>query len=109
MKQQILDFALRAVNTLHLDSDIHHLGKDCIDAIFEDIVTTSICTTSQIPHNARPLLAEIMASELQLASKGNIWSVIRLHMLPKATLGLPHRGGKKHHFSVSSAIKKHLL
>ena len=30
-------------------------------------------------------------------------------MLPKATLGLPHRGGKKHRFSVSSAIKNHLL
>ena len=30
-------------------------------------------------------------------------------MLPKSTLGLPHRGGKKHRFSVSSAIKNHLL
>ena len=107
-KQQILDFALQAVNTLHLDNDIHHLEKDCVDAIFEDIITTSICTTSHIPRNVRPLLAEIMASELRLASKGNIWSAIRLHMLPKTTLGLPHRGDKKHRFSVSSAIKNHL-
>ena len=30
-------------------------------------------------------------------------------MLPKATLGLPHTGGKKHRFSVSSSIKKYLL
>ena len=51
MKQQILDLALQAVNTLHLDNDIHHIEKDCVDAIFEDIITTSICTTSHIPRN----------------------------------------------------------
>ena len=77
--------------------------------IFQDIVTTVIYTTSHIPRNVWPLLVKIMASELRLASKRNIWSTIRLHKLPKFTLGLPHRGGKKHHLFVSSAIKNHLL
>ena len=39
------------INTLHLDNDIHHLENDYVDAIFEDIVTTSIYTTSHIPRN----------------------------------------------------------
>ena len=32
------------INTLHLGNDIHHLENDYVDAIFEDIVTTSIHT-----------------------------------------------------------------
>ena len=107
--QQALDFAVQAATNLHLDDEASGCEQDCVNAIFEDIISAPIRTVSHIPRSVCPLLAEILASELHQAANGNIWASIRLFMLPKATLGLPTKRNRSRSFSASSTIRTQLL
>lgn len=105
----LVDIGLQAVTDLHLDPSYHHLEDVIVNTLLNQVVTSPICTILHIPRGIRPLWAQVLSHELNLAHSGSIWGAIRLMMLAKCTLRLPPRGGKKRRFSLTFCIKEKLL
>ena len=77
-------------------------------AIMEEIVVSPISTILHVPRSVRPLLAEILATELRQACSYNVWGTVHLHLLPKAILRSPPVSVKKKRVVIATLISQRL-
>ena len=100
------DIVLRGLNAAsELLTGVTIKDEDTVfHAVMDEIISIQVQTVAHIPKSVRPLLAEILASELQQAQFNGIWGFVRLFALVKAALRLPPRGGKRKRCVVSSLL-----
>ena len=65
-----------------------------------EISTLFVQTVLLIPRSVRPLLAQVLAKELQYACQDRLWGFVCLYVFPKAALRAPPRGRKKNGYVV---------
>ena len=69
-----------------------------------EIFTLPVSTISHVPRKVRPLLAQVITTELQHARLDGLWGFTRLSLFPKAVLRPPPRGGRKKRYAVDALI-----
>ena len=77
-------------------------------AIMEEIVVSPISTVLHVPRSVRPLLAEILATELRRACSYNVWGTVCLHLLSKVILCSPPVSVKKKRVVMATLISQRL-
>ena len=70
----------------------------------DEIFTLPVSTISHVPHKVRPLLVQVITTELQHARLDGLWGFTRLFLFPKAVLRPPLRGGRKKRYAVDALI-----
>ena len=70
----------------------------------DEIFTLPVSTISHVPHKVRPLLVQVITTELQHARLDGLWGFTRLFLFPKAVLRPPPRGGRKKRYAVDALI-----
>ena len=81
---------------------------DGFQAIMEEIATLQVTSVCHIPRHVRPLLSDVLSSELQQAINCNLWGFVRLSLFAKAVLRTPPRGGKKKRHVISACLLSRL-
>ena len=77
---------------------------DVFQAIMEEIATLQVTSVCHIPHRVRPLLSDVLSSELQQAINCNLWGFVPLSLFVKTVLRTPSRGGKKKRHVISACL-----
>ena len=77
-------------------------------SIIHDIITLPVSTISHVPRKVRPLLAQVISTELRHVRVNGLWGFTCLSLLPKAILRPPPRGGKKKRYVVDALISSRL-
>ena len=73
-----------------------------------DIITLPVSTISHVPRKVRPLLAQVISTELRHARVNGLWGFTRLSLLPKAVLRPPPSCGKKKRYVIDALISSRL-
>ena len=73
-------------------------------ALMNEIITLPVTTVVHIPRSVRPLLAQVLSSELSHACLHGIWGFARFHLFAKAVLRCSPRGGRKKRLVVKSIL-----
>ena len=60
-----------------------------VSSVMEEIYTLSVQTIANIPRSVRPLLAKVLAAELNNAEEHSIWGFVRFFMFAKCVLHCP--------------------
>ena len=63
---------------------------------------------AHVPQSVRPLLAQVLAIELEHGYSDGLWGFVRLFIFAKCILRTPSRGGRKKRYVVSSLLSSHL-
>ena len=108
--EQLIEIALSAANNLSIDPQYSSIEQICANALLEKVMSVPANTVGHVPRSCRPLWAQMLTTELGHANTNNIWGIIRLLMLAKATLRLPPQGTHKnrHRFSGKPLIESRL-
>ena len=93
--------ALKLAETLPSDSTNETV---LFQALMNEIITLPVTTVVHIPRSVRPLLAQVLSSELSHARLHGIWGFARFHLFAKAVLRCPPRGGRKKRLVVKSIL-----
>lgn len=91
-----LDMALEAVVNQSLAHHHAQYEPECVETLFNAIMTTHVPTVKYVPR-CRPLLGEVLSKELRNANHNTIWGAARLMLLAKCTLRHPSKGGRPCH------------
>ena len=73
-------------------------------SVMHEIFTLPVSTISHVPRKVRPLLGQVIITELQHARLDGLWGFTRLSLFPKAVLRPPPRGGRKKRYAVDALI-----
>ena len=73
-------------------------------SFMHDIIALPVSTISHVPRKVRPLLAQVISTELHHARVNGLWRFICLSLLLRAVLRPPLRGGKKKLYVVDVLI-----
>ena len=85
-----LTLGIQAVNTCSFgDSPSDELSV--LNTLLHQAMISYVPTVQHIPHSVRPLLAQVLISEL-LAACSSTWGLVRLLLFAKAVLRLPSSG-----------------
>ena len=60
-----------------------------------EAVTLSVYSVAHVPRSVRPLLAQVLAIELEHGYSDGFWGFVRLFIFAKCILRTPPRGGRK--------------
>ena len=85
-----------------------HLEAVLFESLMQEVSLLQVKTTGHIPRSVRPVLAEVLATEFRNATYYGLWGYARLHVLPKAVLRCPPRGGRKKYVVVKSLLLSRL-
>ena len=73
-------------------------------SVMHEIFTLPVSTISHVPRKVRPLLAQVITTDLQHARLDGLWGFTHLSLFPKAVLRPPPRGGRKKWCAVDALI-----
>ena len=97
---------VRAAHNLGCSSNV--CESEIFVAFIEEVISMPVNTVCRIPQSVRPLLAQVLSSELKHACYDGLWGFARLHMFAKAALRSPPQGAKRKRYVVSALLKSRL-
>ena len=100
---------IRAATTLSYHSSDLPVDESAVFfSAMNEISTLPVHSVLHIPKSTRPLFSQVLAREIKHAFQDGIWGFLRLHMLAKAVIRVPSRGGRKKRHVIKNILSSRI-
>lgn len=102
------DLVLLGIKAAALLSLPYENELEIFNAVMNEVYTLPVYTVAHIPRSVRPLLSQVLATELQHGYVDGLWGCVTLLMFAKAVLRSPRHGCRKKRHVVKSLLTSRL-